>query len=773
MFARFTFRTITLVVASLLTAVIGLGLAYQRHSQASSEYSIVEGLPRDGWISKQAVVTLPRLLTRGNRLALEFHPIRPMVPDAKLRISVCGAPAEEHMVGAGTQLVFSLQGECEPRSVTIEVLNTFRGSMTDPRELGAQLQRIRITSRLGLPLVRADIILQVTLLILLLGMLLPRALYRSPPWWSGLCAVALTAYPLSRADPSNLVKPLWLCVTLLCLVMGYMAAQDSSQAPEPSTKRIAKSDPWHLILLGIICVAGAVFRFYGLHFGLPHTYHPDEIPKVNAIMRMVATRSLNPHYFLHPSLLLYFTYAVNTIFHVCGMEGEFRASAFLAGRTVSAVAGTLSIPLVYLLGRRLLNSSSALLAAALLAFFPLHITCSRYLKEDVLLTCFILAAAWLVVKAAQDGQRALLLLAAVLVGLAASTKYSGILAAGLIISAPWVRSRHWRPDGEFTWYAAAALLIVPIVFLCASPYVVLDHAKFISDFSYEREHALRGHTGAVDAWSQFWMYHITRSIVPGTGTLTTIAALLGVGILLWRRRIEDLCIVGLLLAFYLPAEWVKSKPEPQPERYIFPCLPFLALAAAVSLEYFTRNASRGLKLLASVAIVAFPLWRSLQLARDLITDTRVVAAQWMERNAPPHSRVLLDWAPYGPALPSSQFTTDYMLRKNLLKRLSVSGLRSSENDYIIFSSLFYDRYFSQPGNPRIFKNRYRQVFANLPIIAEFSAPSGTYGFHNPRLTVFSLRADDIASLDQELLAKANKQIQATQNEQRSGFFSGE
>ena len=111
---------------------------------------------------------------------------------------------------------------------------------------------------------------------------------------------------------------------------------------------------------------------------------------------------------------------------------------------------------------------------------------------------------------------------------------------------------------------------MPLAFVACTPYSVLDNTKFLKDFASEKKHMARGHTISIDPWSQLWMYHFWRSILPGVQALPALLAVLGLGILAWRRRVEDLLVLILVLVFYLPAEWVKAKPAPQPERYILP-----------------------------------------------------------------------------------------------------------------------------------------------------------------------------------------------------------
>jgi 4-amino-4-deoxy-L-arabinose transferase-like glycosyltransferase len=90
---------------------------------------------------------------------------------------------------------------------------------------------------------------------------------------------------------------------------------------------------------------------------------------------------------------LYLTAIFGKIFNLVGLVILDIDGMLYSGRAVSAVAGILSVYLVFLLGRRLISSPTGLLAAALLTFMPLHVTCSRYMKEDSLFTMFV----WLAV----------------------------------------------------------------------------------------------------------------------------------------------------------------------------------------------------------------------------------------------------------------------------------------------------------------------------------------------------------------------------------------
>jgi len=141
-------------------------------------------------------------------------------------------------------------------------------------------------------------------------------------------------------------------------------------------------------------------------------------------------------------------------------------------------------------------------------------------------------------------------------------------------------------------------------------------------------------------------------------------------------------------------------------------------------------------------VLFLPLHRTISLAADLRSDTRDRMATWMKASIPPGSNILMDWKPYCPNFHGEAFDVQHIPRSDIIEGLDIRALRESGADYLVLSSLFYDRYFSQPDAVPAFRQRVREVFKRLPVVARFEAPSGTYGFHNPTLTLFSLRGEE-------------------------------
>jgi 4-amino-4-deoxy-L-arabinose transferase-like glycosyltransferase len=452
---------------------------------------------------------------------------------------------------------------------------------------------------------------------------------------------------------------------------------------------------------------------------------------------MRAHGDLNPRYFLHPSLLLYSTYFSNFVWQSFGLlSGAFESTLIFSGRIVSALAGSMSCVLLMLIGQRLFGLRVGFIAGLLLAVLPLHVTCSRYVKEDVLMTFWFLACVYAVVVAVTSRRGWLLLLAGVCAGFAFATKYTGLLSIVALATCPWIPTKKFFPDSYLFRWTVRGLFCAALAFLIASPYILLDLQTFLRDFGYEQRHMLRGHTTAVSAWSQLWVFHVGRSLIPGMSLPVFLLAVLGLGMLACRKDRLGFYVIGLALLYYLPAEWVKAKPEPQPERYVVPCLPFLALASAYGIASLKMPA-RILSLILLVLVLTPVTLRSLDLAKDLSPDTREQMSTWINRNIPAGSLIAYDWRPYNPMPSADRYQSYAIPRDNTIAELSFARLQEKGVDYLLLSSLFYGRYFKQPVEAPL-REHFRKIFRSGRALHQAVSENGTYGFHNPAITIFAV-----------------------------------
>jgi hypothetical protein len=156
--------------------------------------------------------------------------------------------------------------------------------------------------------------------------------------------------------------------------------------------------------------------------------------------------------------------------------------------------------------------------------------------------------------------------------------------------------------------------------------------------------------------------------------------------------------------------------------------------------------------------------RTVALASEITRDTRDLMADWMRVNVPAGSKVLMDWQPYCPRFHHDEFSVEYIPRATIIPKLDLKYLRNSHADYLILSNLYYDRYFKQPESNPLLRQRIREVFERVPVKLQYAPTFGTYGFHNPVVTLFSLKREDFESLDRELALKRERKISETSND---------
>jgi 4-amino-4-deoxy-L-arabinose transferase-like glycosyltransferase len=88
-----------------------------------------------------------------------------------------------------------------------------------------------------------------------------------------------------------------------------------------------------------------------------------------------------------------------------------------------ALAGVATMALTFRLARRLFGPAPGLIAAAVMATTPVAVVMFRYNNPDALLTLFLLASAWALLRALETDHARWLMLSAALVGLGFNTKY--------------------------------------------------------------------------------------------------------------------------------------------------------------------------------------------------------------------------------------------------------------------------------------------------------------------------------------------------------------
>lgn len=711
----------------------------------------VSGVSTSGWMQPQATFIEPRVTSFNSIVEFNFDTVRPKEHGpAFVTFEQNGTKVEKVQISRVPVPIRS--SSLAPIAVSLTCENPFIAE--EGKSLCTKLHSVSIRPRFLLLFPTLNTILPILALVVLAGVLTSLAAKKRLSITFILIPSLAFAFILGTYSIEYWERSYWLALFYILTLGGYLLSSllvknEDSPVVTPSKK--------HFAIVGAIFLFALWIRISATDFGLPHLYHPDEGRKIKVATGIVTTGNLDPNYFRHPSFIPYTTALMGKISSlITGTIPKYHEILHL-GRNVSATLGAASVLCVFALASLLYSPAVGILASALLAVAPLHVACSRYLKEDADLLFFLLLSIYLVCRFIRTPKNSLLITAGLIGGFASSVKYSGGLAGAFIILPlslsllPKKLGFHLPPFKHLLLPTCIALLCMVVGFLAITPYSVLSSEKFLKDLFYEGAHMTRGHTGAISAGAYFWTFHLAESVIPALTTPTSLVALMSLGFLLYRRKKEDLFILGTILLFYLPAEYVKAKPWPQPERYILPAIPFLAIALSVfvfeiiaSQKRICAVKSERCKLFTPLLIVfllATPTWYSIVHRNAVLHDTRGVATKWVSENIPDKSLIVTEWNYYSPYLPRHRYSVIELKApqgRDILADFSLNKLKESKADYFITSSLFYERYLRQVKRGFKASLGYKEIFDTLTPLATFSNPRFAYGFHNPTIVVFKI-----------------------------------
>jgi len=413
-----------------------------------------------------------------------------------------------------------------------------------------------------------------------------------------------------------------------------------------------------LVVLAIV-LFGFALRLCGVNFGLPYLYDFDERIFVDRAYYMLGNKDLNPQWFGAPaSITIYLLCIAYVLIFAGGMAlgqldgaSDFKAlylsdptAFYLSGRLISVLFGTAIVVVVYLIGRTLMGHVGGCIAAFTIAVLPLSTAFSKLVRMDAPMIFFILVAFLFCLEVIETNSWWGYLGAGASIGLAIACKYPAVFFAPMVLAAQVL---HWSRTKIFTPMRLIASGFASIVacFLTA-PFVFLDFQQVLEDVVFESRSEHLGATS--EGWfANLWWYFSTVS-ASELGWLGLFVAIAGTGYGLYRRRPGWILAVVAVALFSgiisgLSLRW---------DRWLLPIFPFAALFIAYAIVTVANTPTirhakapvrRATILALTVAVTIAPLWTSLAEAKSLIgTDTRTLAAEWVQSEVPEGSRILLE-----------------------------------------------------------------------------------------------------------------------------------
>ena len=355
------------------------------------------------------------------------------------------------------------------------------------------------------------------------------------------------------------------------------------------------------ILFFIIIVISAYLNYTGIHWSLPndshyYSYHPDEGINIGGAIRIFGGAK-EPGFYNYSSLYFYLVaYALSfaSSFGILNLGETLTAdnlrTIYLCGRMTSVIFSVLTVALVMLTGFRLKQKKIGLAAGLFCATCPIFVMHSKFIAVDVTCGFFVALAVFIATfinfqkerispfsKEERKNFLLPLILSCVASGLAAGTKYNGLL----IIIVPLCIVIFCLIKKQISVKDFILLLITGgfctlLTFLITTPGVFLNTQQFIKDFTYELHHVKTGHGDEFLNTGVGLIYTFKENMRFGCGIIFSIFAIISMilGVFSKNKFIQSLSIFTLIYYISISTGQVRFA------RYLIPVLPAFSILIA-------------------------------------------------------------------------------------------------------------------------------------------------------------------------------------------------
>ncbi len=415
------------------------------------------------------------------------------------------------------------------------------------------------------------------------------------------------------------------------------------------------------VIVAILLLAFFV-RIWGIDYGLPHFLIGDEKSIVYGSLKMLELKTLVPAFYpqdfrpmYYPPVIAYiYLIFLSPVLLIEFLFGQFSNLSdfknflildptviWLTVRTATALLGTATIYLIYLIGKKLFNKQVGLLSALFLSLSFLHIQLSHFARHWVPATFFVTLVVLFSILIYQKRDNRYYIWAGIFLGLAFGASY--ITGVGLII---FLFAHFLSGPGNFLkkikdknlWIAVSIFLILAVVF-------VVLHPQEFTRILFGEDSGTRDPKTLVGLLSAF-VFHLKNLWYFETTAL--VFAVLGIIILFFKSK-KTLTLLLSLPVFYILSLYFLFHSE---VRYTVFILPLLCLLAGFGLNFvfnivLAKKIGKSLFVIIFVFTFLYPL--SVAFKYDyLLTrkDSRVMAKEWIENNIPTEERIITDFSDF-------------------------------------------------------------------------------------------------------------------------------
>jgi hypothetical protein len=521
------------------------------------------------------------------------------------------------------------------------------------------------------------------------------------------------------------------------------------------------------IFLYIVAIffIGFSLRIIGLNFGLcstTHTlatFHPDESINLYSLEKM-EPRKFN----FYPgdalfwgSFQVYLQGAVTKFIEIIGLV-KINGRDFLKNnmheadklyiivRLISILFGSFAILVFYRISRFYFQPNQSLIACLLFAVSYLPVLTSFYARPDSIMLFWGLVSVYYSLSILENGCLKHYLLSGIFIGLAASSKYNGVLFAGLLVIIHFYLA--WKNKNIFLNFKRLifAALCSLIVFVLVNPYSIIR----FNDFSrYASGIASKGKWG--ENVLQGYIDYFSDTLPVSVGWPVLIMSMMGILISIKKPKNMEFPVLIFMLMYLITF----APPWGQALNYCLIAIPFLLIFAAKGFRIIPDGIFRKVLIIFTL-LYTFTYtfyFKSFYLRKSTLES----ASEWILNNISQNSIIVIskndNWTP--PVI--KQYEPPYKVlagdssQSPLSKAVMELEKIIPQGDYLVLTNHEYFHFLSRPQKypqecriiNEIFQN-YKEIkrFSRQPSI--FVLPFGTKHlleimFGNPTIHIFKLK----------------------------------
>jgi Dolichyl-phosphate-mannose-protein mannosyltransferase len=330
------------------------------------------------------------------------------------------------------------------------------------------------------------------------------------------------------------------------------------------------------------------------YFDSMRSINPDEFYALKILSGMASRRDINPRSYIYGPFFIYQIGASLAATKVTGylpkekdldyflLNPEKFVPFYMSGRILCAIYGTLAVFITFLIGYRLGKTPLAAFAAAFLAFMPLVVLASKFIKPDtpsLFWTSLVLLFSLPILERAKFRDY---LLTGICIGLAAGCKYPAVLTASYPVMFHLLRkSKFFKKDNfslknfsskeELMLVGAGAVSFISFIIVC--PSFILDHANFMKDLTWIAS-VSRGGSILYNMFSTF-VCLCYDSIFYTLGLPGFVAIIAGIIFVIIKPQKVWIAMLPMIILFL----FLTSKGMPNSDAYLMPAFVPMALLA--------------------------------------------------------------------------------------------------------------------------------------------------------------------------------------------------